>query len=115
VARLTVSLFVFLALRRLGRDFLGCPGAAGTGREPLAGDDHALGGEFEMQDPRGVAPAMYAPLLGFAVPGGQSAGASELIHPKSGQLVLFPSWLLHAVRPYRGERERISVAFNFGL
>lgn len=77
--------------------------------------DHALGGAFEIQDPRGVAPAMYAPLLGFAVPGGQSAGASELIHPKSGQLVLFPSWLLHAVRPYRGERERISVAFNFGL
>jgi hypothetical protein len=29
--------------------------------------------------------------------------------------VLFPSWLLHAVRPYRGDRERISVAFNFGL
>jgi hypothetical protein len=29
--------------------------------------------------------------------------------------VLFPSWLLHAVRPYRGARERISVAFNFGL
>jgi uncharacterized protein (TIGR02466 family) len=49
------------------------------------------------------------------VPGGQSAGASELIHPRSGQLVLFPSWLLHAVRPYRGDRERISVAFNFGL
>jgi uncharacterized protein (TIGR02466 family) len=79
------------------------------------GEDHALGGEFEIQDPRGVAPAMYAPLLGFALPGGQSAGASELIHPRSGQLVLFPSWLLHAVRPYRGDRERISVAFNFGL
>jgi uncharacterized protein (TIGR02466 family) len=79
------------------------------------GEDPSLGGEFEMQDPRGVAPAMYAPLLGFAVPGGQSAGASELISPKSGQIVLFPSWLAHAVRPYRGERERISIAFNFSL
>ena len=39
----------------------------------------------------------------------------EVIFPKSGQLVLFPSWLRHAVRPYRGDRERISVAFNFGL
>jgi uncharacterized protein (TIGR02466 family) len=77
--------------------------------------DHALGGAFEMQDPRGVAPAMYAPMLGFAVPGGQSAGASELIYPASGQLVLFPSWLAHAVRPYEGGRERISVAFNFSL
>jgi uncharacterized protein (TIGR02466 family) len=79
------------------------------------GEDPSLGGEFEMQDPRGVAPAMYAPLLGFAVPGGQSAGASELISPKSGQIVLFPSWLAHAVRPYRGERERISIAFNLSL
>jgi uncharacterized protein (TIGR02466 family) len=79
------------------------------------GEDASLGGEFEIQDPRGVAPAMYAPLLGFALPGGQSAGASELIHPRSGQIVLFPSWLVHAVRPYRGERERISIAFNFSL
>lgn len=34
-----------------------------------------------------------------------------------GQLVLFPSWVLHDVKPYDGERERITVAFNcwFGL
>jgi uncharacterized protein (TIGR02466 family) len=79
------------------------------------GQDPALGGEFEMQDPRGVAPAMYAPLLAFAVPGGQSVGASELIYPKAGQMVLFPSWLSHAVRPYLGERARISIAFNLSL
>ena len=96
--------------RSHGNEFHTHPGAYWSGTY-----DRALGGEFEMQDPRGVAPAMYAPLLGFAVPGGQSAGASELIYPKSGQIVLFPSWLLHAVRPYQGERERISVAFNFGL
>ena len=77
--------------------------------------DHALGGAFEIQDPRGVAPAMYAPLLGFAVPGGQSAGASELLFPQSGQFLLFPSWLQHGVRPYLGDRTRISVAFNFSL
>jgi predicted 2-oxoglutarate/Fe(II)-dependent dioxygenase YbiX len=29
-----------------------------------------------------------------------------------GQLVLFPSWLLHEVMPYEGDRERITVAFN---
>ena len=102
-----------------GNEFHTHPGAYWSGTYYVddggIGEDHALGGEFEIQDPRGVAPAMYAPLLGFAVPGGQSAGASELIHPKSAQLVLFPSWLLHAVRPYRGDRERISVAFNFGL
>jgi uncharacterized protein (TIGR02466 family) len=79
------------------------------------GDDPALGGAFELQDPRGVAPAMYAPLLAFNVPGGQSAGASELIPPKAGRMVLFPSWLSHAVRPYLGERMRISIAFNLSV
>ena len=29
-----------------------------------------------------------------------------------GQLVLFPSWILHDVKPYEGEGERITVAFN---
>jgi uncharacterized protein (TIGR02466 family) len=29
-----------------------------------------------------------------------------------GQLVLFPSWLPHAVTPFHGERERITIAFN---
>lgn len=77
------------------------------------GENQELGGAFEMQDPRGVAPAMYAPLLAFSMPGGQSAGASELIYPKAGQMILFPSWLHHAVRPYHGDRTRISIAFNF--
>ena len=31
---------------------------------------------------------------------------------KAGQLVLFPSWVLHEVRPYFGDGERITVAFN---
>lgn len=29
-----------------------------------------------------------------------------------GQLMLFPSWLLHEVRPFHGDGERITVAFN---
>jgi len=29
-----------------------------------------------------------------------------------GQLVLFPSWILHEVKPFHGEDERITVAFN---
>jgi uncharacterized protein (TIGR02466 family) len=29
-----------------------------------------------------------------------------------GQLVIFPSWVLHDVKPYEGEGERITVAFN---
>lgn len=29
-----------------------------------------------------------------------------------GQLILFPSWLLHEVKPFIGQGERITVAFN---
>lgn len=31
---------------------------------------------------------------------------------EAGQLVMFPSWLLHEVKPFHGEGERITVAFN---
>jgi hypothetical protein len=27
-------------------------------------------------------------------------------------MVMFPGWLLHKVRTYRGSAERISIAFN---
>tara|TARA_R110000868_G_scaffold7354_10_gene40047 strand:- start:10267 stop:10938 length:672 start_codon:yes stop_codon:yes gene_type:complete len=76
------------------------------------GDDPALGGEFEIQDPRGVAPAMLAPSLAVAMPGGQSIGASETVRPRAGLLLIFPSWLSHGVRPYHGDGVRISVAIN---
>ena len=29
-----------------------------------------------------------------------------------GELVIFPSWLVHQVTPYTGDGERITVAFN---
>ncbi len=102
-----------------GNEFHTHPGAYWSGTYYVddggIGADPSLGGEFEIQDPRGVAPAMYAPRLAFAVPGGLAAGASELIRPQSGLIVLFPSWLSHAVRPYTGERTRISIAYNFSL
>lgn len=77
--------------------------------------DPSLGGELEFMDPRGPAPAMYAPHLAFAIPGGLSVGANETVQPKAGRLVMFPAWLLHQVRPYRGTAQRVSVAFNLGL
>lgn len=33
--------------------------------------------------------------------------------PKLGELILFPSYVWHAVEPYQGERPRITVAANF--
>lgn len=44
--------------------------------------------------------------------GGQFSRGNKIIHLQEGQLVLFPSWLLHEVKPYFGESERITVAFN---
>lgn len=40
-------------------------------------------------------------------------GSGNLVYQhKPGRLVLFPSWVFHQVLPYRGTRERITVAFN---
>ena len=78
-------------------------------------EDASLGGEFEIRDPRGAAPVMYAPKLSFALPGCQSMGASELIRPHAGLMLFIPSWLAHSVRPYLGEGTRISIAFNLSV
>jgi hypothetical protein len=83
--------------------------AGGIDADPL------LGGELEFMDPRGVLPAMNAPHLAFAMPGGLSAGATERVRPKAGLLVMFPAWLMHQVRPYHGTAERISIAFNLAV
>ena len=77
-------------------------------RDGGTGENPDVGGEFEIQDPRGVAPAMLA----FRTAGGQSAGASEVIVPRAGNLVMFPSWLSHGSRPYNGTDVRISIAMN---
>ena len=75
-------------------------------------DDPSLGGQLELQDPRGVAPAMYRPDLVPNVPSGVSIGASEMVSPAAGTMIMFPSWLSHAVRPYTGHSVRISIAMN---
>ena len=86
-----------------------------SGYSDGGGADSALGGELEVADPRGPAPAMYRPELVPALTGAESSGASVLIRPVAGQVILFPAWLSHAVRPYLGDGVRISVAFNLSL
>jgi uncharacterized protein (TIGR02466 family) len=102
-----------------GNEFHTHPGAFWSGTYYVddggIGQDPSLGGEFEVQDPRGIAPAMYAPMLTIAGRASASLGVSELVHPHTGMMVLFPSWLQHAVRPYQGKAERISIAFNLSL
>jgi uncharacterized protein (TIGR02466 family) len=54
---------------------------------------------------------------GNASMSGAFASGLRTLRMEPGQLVLFPSWVLHEVSPYEGEGERITVAFNcwFGL
>ncbi len=75
-------------------------------------DDEALGGELILSDPRGPAPAMVAPELCFRMTGGLTAGMSETIRPKSGMIVLFPSWLPCGEKRYEGANHRIAVEFD---
>ena len=101
-----------------GNEFHTHPGAFWSGCyyvDDGGAADGKHGGEFELQDPRGVAPAMYAPSLTFAGRGYTAAGAAEMLVPRAGMMVLFPSWLQHAVRPYYGPAERISIAFNLSV
>ena len=78
-------------------------------------EDPSLGGEFEILDPRGVATIMYSPQLTFPGPAGEGLGESQRLTPRAGTFVVFPSWLQHGVCPYRGTRERISIAINFSI
>lgn len=66
-------------------------------------------GQLILHDPRMPALRMYSPTLRF-----KGAGAEQIaqIKPKSGMIVMFPSWLLHSVEPWDGEGDRISIAFN---
>ena len=77
--------------------------------------DHApedVGGEFYFEDPRFPGTAMHA--AGFRMR--DSKGAPQVwqsqIRPQRGDIIIFPAWLRHGVRPYRGDRERISIAMN---
>ena len=79
------------------------------------GGGEALGGAIEFTDPRGPAPLMYAPDVKMAFDGCINAGLGERLYPKTGQLILFPSWLAHSVQSYTGSGTRISIAFNCSL
>jgi Putative 2OG-Fe(II) oxygenase len=75
-------------------------------------DEELLGGECELADPRGPLPAMVAPQYAFRVPGGVTAGQTELIRPQTGMIVLHPSWQPRGERRYDGTNHRVTVEFD---
>lgn len=58
-----------------------------------------------------ISAAMY---LDVATAGMRGPFSYNIRHLRleAGQLVIFPSWVLHDVKPFEGEGERITVAFN---
>lgn len=75
-------------------------------------DDPALGGELQLLDPRMPMVRMTAPDLRLKDADGQVQSNEPLIRPQTGMIVLFPSWLQHAVRAFHGSGTRISIAIN---
>ena len=63
----------------------------------------AEGTALHLSDPNPARTNIFFPAM---------SSSSILIKPDPGLMVLFPSYLPHAVLPHRGDRPRISIAFN---
>lgn len=77
--------------------------------------DKALGGELTFLDPRFPMVRMAMPDLRYRRPNGTLDNQEVWMRPRSGLIVIFPSWLQHAVRPYHGRGVRLSIAINLWL
>lgn len=71
-------------------------------------DDFPRAGGLTFIDPRGGV-NMYRH------PGSSLFGEAMTLMPAAGDLVIFPSWLYHLVRPFRTDTCRISIAFNAAI
>ena len=71
-----------------------------TGESPGQNDS----GILKFMDPSPGSAASFLPFLARATP---------QIQPVAGLMLLFPSYVPHSVLPHRGDRPRISIAFNF--
>lgn len=72
--------------------------------------DRPESGQVKFYDPRG-------PVFMHVDPGNERleprfTATPVYLEHRAGQLVIFPSWLMHEVLPYLGRCERIVVAFN---
>lgn len=68
--------------------------------------DVSMGGQLEFTHPVSAAGMTFFP---------NTLTSTRLVEPQAGMIILFPSYLLHSVRMYRGERPRICVPFNAHL
>lgn len=71
-----------------------------------AGESGDAGGVLALGDPRAGA--------GMVIGDSNRFDSATSIHvtPRTGELLIFPSWLVHWVTPYQSDAPRISVSFN---
>jgi uncharacterized protein (TIGR02466 family) len=67
-------------------------------------------GELELKTP--IAPHTYTISNEMAGSFNAFTGHAMVIPPVTGDLLIFPSWLLHRVNMSRSDEDRISIAFN---
>ncbi len=70
------------------------------------------GGNFYMEDPRFPMIAMKETSFRMISPDGTPQRYEWELKLERGNIVVFPAWLRHGVRVYKGKRERISIAMN---
>ncbi|MEL6371153.1 MAG: TIGR02466 family protein [Pseudomonadota bacterium] len=80
---------------------------AGLPPDPQNPSPEDILGTIEFLDPRPGAVASVMPE--------NRMERRSVFNPPAGAMIMFPSWLQHMVHPYRGDGERISVAFNVKL
>ena len=74
--------------------------------------ERSLGGEIVFTDPRMPTLRMRDPDVRYLRPDGSYDHFEAWLRPKTGQLIMFPAWLMHNVRPYHGNGVRVSIAIN---
>ena len=70
------------------------------------------GGALYLEDPRFPMAAMHHTAFRFLGADGRPQEYQPNLQLGAGQMVVFPAWLRHGVRPFRGGRDRISIAMN---
>lgn len=75
--------------------------------------DPELGGELAFLDPRYPMVRMRTPELRTRRPDGGIDQHEVRLRPATGQIILFPAWLAHAVRPFHGSGRRLSIGLAF--
>ena len=81
------------------------------GNEP-GESEQEVGGHLYLEDPRFPMAAMRDTSFRMMGVNGQPQQYESEIQLQRGNLVVFPAWLRHGVRPFKGKRKRISIAMN---